>query len=119
MAKNLFVKGWVIDIPAGQNTGTVEASFAYETELHGIMIFCTSDVVVGDKGNLEIVHPVDGVVGNYAEDAYLAPIGGTLDVSVRSVDDPAILPAGLIYRFTYNAVDLLGRKCVVWLRLKR
>jgi hypothetical protein len=118
MAKRIHIEGLKIEIPVGQDTGIAEITLDWESEFHGIYVY-PQNAKFGDQGNLEIVHPTLGVVANYANHAYISPNVGAITVSVSDKDDPAIVAPGLTYRFTYHAVDTEGRRCIVWLRLKK
>ena len=119
MAKNLFFKGILLEVPEGSTVAQRDITFPYNTELHGVIIY-PQNAQYGDIGDLAVINPVtQEVVGRYTEDAYLSPLESSIVVKVEEKDDPADILAGLIYRFTYNAVDTSGRKCIAWLRLKR
>lgn len=119
MAKQLFIKGLRVEVPAGKDSAFTAVSFPVETELHGLIVY-PQDAVYGDIGKLEIVRPPVGqVLASYSEDAYLSPKAAIIEIQVGDKDDQATVPAGLVYRFTYDAVDTAGRRCIVWLRLKK
>jgi|GEM_PF-6924632 len=110
-------------VEPGQTVGIGEIVLDYPSELHGVQIFPQSGTVFGDKGSLDIVIPGeegDTLVHSFANNAYLSPEVGAIVVTINSeTDSPAEVPTGLKYRFTYVAVDTNGRKCIVWLRLKK
>jgi len=122
MSKKIFLKGIKIEMPAGQSTTDTEYQLPADYEMHG-MIIMPENPIFGDKLDMKIMVPVpgqpDAEVYQYAETAYLTSNITQLEIMVESKDDAAELLRGLKIKVTYNAVDVNGRKAIVWIRFKK
>lgn len=111
--KGLFVIGRKLEIPVDESSGVLEWTFDTEVELQG------GDGQVdspggkfGDYADFSIIHPIYGEIYRFATSVYIL---GTNTYEISS-DLVAALPAGLIFRATYYAVDTDGRKVIMRLR---
>lgn len=115
-SNQLYVTGLLAEIPVGGSTVTVEKTFAFGTKVAGAALFL-SDCKYGDYGEFFLVHPQAGVVGQFAETAYLPE--GAREVKIDVPEGGTEVPAGLTFRFTMTAIDALGRKIIVWLMVRK
>lgn len=120
MAKQVYIQGLPpLEIPQGQDEGTVDWVINDTYEFHGIKMFMENPVF-GDEVDFKILLP-DGitVAKDYSTNTLLTSNTKDISVLINDKDEPAEIPAGLIVRFYYYAVDTLGRKAIMWLRLKK
>jgi hypothetical protein len=115
-SNQLFVHGLLAKIPVGKQTITVDTTFDYGTKPVGAVIL-TTDCAYGDYGELVLVHPTAGIVGQLAEKAYIP--AGEREIMITNLDGETEVPAGLSYRFTLTAIDANGRDLIVWLLVKK
>jgi hypothetical protein len=112
----LYVSGLLAQILPGESTITIDKTFAWGTKPIGVVLI-TKDCSYGDYGELFIVHPTVGIVGQFAETAYLPP--GEREITITNPDGEMEVPVGLKYRFILTAVDTNGRNVIIWLLVKK
>lgn len=103
-ALNLAIKGVQFDAVLNTDTGH-DINFAEYRELSGAGGE-VENFTKGDWVELYVVHPVDGVLGQYGETVYIKP-SGKIDW-IRSEGKRVQLPAGLILRAKYHSVATTG-----------
>lgn len=114
-SNSLYVTSLLAVIPVGENNVSVEKEFAYGTQPVGVIVI-VSDCKYGDIGKLEIMHPIEGVVG---EAGVVHLPEGNREIAITMENGTTEVPLGLKYRLTITAVDTLGRHVIVWLLVKK
>lgn len=122
MAKKLFLQGCVIEVPAGESTKTFDCVLTEWVEFHGVMFF-PEDPKFRDEVDFKVMMP-DGIggwieVSDYSKDTFLTSHKYPIEIVAGERDDVSEIPAGFSLRLKYIATDSLGRKAVIWYRLKK
>lgn len=110
--KLLFMSGKKYDIATG--TSNLDISFPEDRELQGAELFVVGNAI-GDYIQVQLVHPLVGVVGTLAENLYVPP-GGHIEVRGEATTS---VPFGLIFRVVYTAVGTDPLTCMLSLRTWR
>lgn len=117
MAIKHDLKSFRLVIEEGQTSNSIEwlPSNTIPTTLVALHVF-PINAVLGDVVKVEVIHPIAGVIAEYAKDTYL-----TTEVVHLSFDrsDALDILAGLTIRFTYTAINDTGRDFIMWVRFKQ
>ena len=97
--RNFIVTGRRFEITLGQATNC-DTVFLEEREIQGARL-CVADAADGDYVDFVVVHPLAGVVLQWAETIYVKPGGGVAEYITGSAK---ALPPGLILRMIYHSV---------------
>lgn len=116
MPRTSDIKGFNVEVGVGQTQGTAEWELTESVDLYGMILF-PLDAKFGDAGKIEVVHPTAGTIATYGEDVPIPPVE---KIDVEGEPGNAVeIPAGLTLKFTYTAIDTVGRKCILWAKYKR
>jgi len=116
----LYIEGRRFEIPALSSSAILDVSFSFDTKLTGIQL-TTINTAYGDYLDFTIEHPTDGTILTVGKTLYLPDsVTDGKSANIPIVDAQAIpIATGQIFRFKLTAVDTLGRRCIVWLMLRR
>jgi hypothetical protein len=110
--RNLRVEGFRQVCTLNGDT-TLDISFPEEREIQGALLECR-DFTDGDYVSMYAVHPVAGVLIQWANNVYVSPDGQLQ----YDAEDAKTVPAGIILRIVYHSVATSGPQPVFYAALR-
>ncbi len=95
-AKTLVLEGDGPHYPESNSTTNMDRAFPVDIELQGAEMLVYGHAP-GDTVNLQVIHPVAGVVGEFGRNVHIPPSGVITTVS----EGTSLIPVGLILRIQY------------------